>query len=217
VRHWRPSRAEIAFLIGVPLAWAALLLFHPTGEGEDFYPVVAGEVTAWVAVHVGTLLFVPLIAAAVYLLLRGVEGAAASVARAALVPFVLFYAAWEVMAGIGLGVMVDQVEALPAADRGAGVDLVEGFADSALLRTFELIGTGALILAFVAAAVALRSRAHAPGAVAVLLVLAALPIAWHVTPFGQLGLALFLAAVVLLLRARSSPGAPAAGARPTPA
>lgn len=27
------SRPEVAFLIGVPLAWAVLLLFHPTGEG----------------------------------------------------------------------------------------------------------------------------------------------------------------------------------------
>ena len=36
----RPSRAEIVFLIGVPLAWAVVLLFHPTGDGEDFYPIV---------------------------------------------------------------------------------------------------------------------------------------------------------------------------------
>ena len=29
------SPPELAFLIGVPLAWAVLLLFHPTGEGES--------------------------------------------------------------------------------------------------------------------------------------------------------------------------------------
>ena len=32
----RFSRAELGFLIGVPLAWAVLLLFHPTG-GDDYY------------------------------------------------------------------------------------------------------------------------------------------------------------------------------------
>jgi hypothetical protein len=26
------SRVEAAFLVGVPLAWAVLLLFHPTGD-----------------------------------------------------------------------------------------------------------------------------------------------------------------------------------------
>jgi hypothetical protein len=36
MQHRRPSRAEIVFLIGVPLAWAVVLLFHPTGDGEDF-------------------------------------------------------------------------------------------------------------------------------------------------------------------------------------
>ena len=70
MQHRRPSRAEIVFLIGVPLAWAAVLLFHPTGDGEDFYPIVRDQVTAWMIVHVGTLLFVPLIAAVVYLLLH---------------------------------------------------------------------------------------------------------------------------------------------------
>jgi hypothetical protein len=72
---------QIAFLIGVPLAWALLLLLHPTGDGEDFYPIVRDEVTAFVTVHIGTLVFAPLMAAAVYLLLRGVEGAAAQVSR----------------------------------------------------------------------------------------------------------------------------------------
>ena len=88
-------------MVGAPLAWAVLLLFHPTGEGEDFYPVVADQVTPWVIVHVGTLVFIPLIAAVVYLLLRGVEGTAARISRIALASFVLFYATWEAWSGSG--------------------------------------------------------------------------------------------------------------------
>ena len=34
------SRAEVGFVIGVPLAWAVLLLFHPTGDCDEIYPVV---------------------------------------------------------------------------------------------------------------------------------------------------------------------------------
>lgn len=117
-------------LIGAPLAWAVLLLFHPTGDGEDFYPVVGDEVTAWMTVHVATLVFVPLIAAVVYLLLRGVEGIAAQVSRAALAFFVLFYATWEALIGIGLGVLSDGVNGLPAAEQPAGAKVIEEFADS---------------------------------------------------------------------------------------
>ena len=35
------------------------------------------NVTAWLVVHIGMMLFIPLMAAVVYLLLRGVEGTAA--------------------------------------------------------------------------------------------------------------------------------------------
>ena len=134
------SSAEVAFLIGVPLAWAVLLLFHPTGDGEDLYPVVSDEVTAWVVVHVGTLLFVPMIAAAVWLLLRGVEGAAAQVSRVALVPFVLFYVTFEVLVGIGVGLLSDEVNGLPAAEQPASANVIEEFADSGLIAVFETIG-----------------------------------------------------------------------------
>lgn len=220
MRQQRLSRAEAIFLIGVPLAWAVLLLFHPTGEGEDFYPVIADELTAWVVVHVGTLLFVPLMAAVVWLMLRDVEGGAARVARIALVPFVLFYTVWEALIGIGLGLLADEVRGLPVAEQAASIRVVESFGDSGLLKAFEFIGTGSLIVALIAAGVALHRRAHVSVAVPILLGLAALPIAWHVTPFGQVGLGLFLVAVLLVLRARAAEvpaaPAPAVAARPAP-
>jgi hypothetical protein len=218
MQHRRPGRAEVVFLIGVPLAWAVVLLFHPTGDGEEFYPIIRDQLTAWMTVHVSTLLFVPLIAAVVYLLLRGVEGAAAQVSRVALAPFVVFYATWEALIGIGVGVLADEVNGLPAAEQDAGAKVLEGFADSAIIRAFELIGTGFLFVALTAAGVALRRRAGAPLAVPVLLVLAAVPIAWHVRPFGQIGLALLIAAVLLAVRARPVPRlATAAAGRPTAA
>jgi hypothetical protein len=50
-------------------------------------------------VHIGMMLFIPLFAAVVYLLLRGLEGTAAQISRIALVPFVVFYSAWEALQG----------------------------------------------------------------------------------------------------------------------
>jgi hypothetical protein len=209
--------AEIAFLIGVPLAWAVLLLFHPTGE--DFYPTVSDEVTAWVTVHIGTLVFVPLMAAVVYVLLRGVEGIAAQVSRIALVSFVLFYVTFEVLIGIGVGLFADEVKALPAADEQAGARAIEEFADNGVIAVFELIGSVSLVVVLVAAGIALWRRAGAPLAVPVLLALAAVPMAFHVPPFGQVGLALFVVAVLFMVRQQASvPGRSApAPVQPVPA
>jgi hypothetical protein len=209
------SSTEIGFLIGVPLAWAVLLLFHPTGDGEDLYPVVSDATTAWVIVHIGTLVFVPLMAAVIYVLLLGVEGTAARISRIALVPFVLFYVTFEVLIGIGVGLFSDEVSGLPAADEQAGATAIEEFADNGVIAAFETIGSVSLVVALVAAGLALWRRAGVTLAVPVLLALAAVPVAFHVPPFGQVGLALFVAAALLVVRARSAPRV--AALRPTTA
>jgi hypothetical protein len=206
-------------MVVVPVAWAVLLWFHPTGEGDEFYPVVRDQVTAWLVVHVGTLLFAPLLAGVMYLLLRGVEGVAALVSRIALAVFALLYTAWEVLIGLGTGILVDQVNGLPAAERPTGARLVEDFTGSSLIGVFELIGGFAWLIAVVAAGVALFRRADTPSSVAVILLLlvSAVPIVWHVPPFGPVGLALFLIAMLLILHGRSSRPGPAAAGRHGPA
>jgi hypothetical protein len=48
------SPAELAFLIGVPLLRAVLLLFPPGGEGTGLsYLELQDKVTAWMVVHSG--------------------------------------------------------------------------------------------------------------------------------------------------------------------
>jgi hypothetical protein len=108
------------FLVGVPLAWAILLLFHPGGEGEDLYGDLRDQVTRMLVVHIGMLLFIPLMAVVVYVLLRGIEGTAALVSRVALAVYVVFYGAWEAIYGIGLGILGDAVNGLPEAERRRG-------------------------------------------------------------------------------------------------
>jgi hypothetical protein len=216
------SRQEVGFLVGVPLAWGVLLLFHPTGEGEAItYADLHDKVTPWLVVHLGTLFFLPLMAAAVYLLLRGVEGTAARVSRIALVPFVLFYTAFEVLVGIGTGILVDDVNGLPESERATtGASLVNDFADNVLIRGFGVfvsIGTLAFITATIAAGVALRRQAGAPLSVPVLLGLSGFLITAHPPPFGPTGLALFIAAVLLFVRSQSAARAPAPLGQPGPA
>jgi hypothetical protein len=218
----RFSRDQLAFLIGVPLAWALLLLFHPTGEGEAItYADVRDEVTRWLIAHLGMVVFIPLMAGAVYLLVRGIESTAARVCRIALVFFVVFYGAFEVLVGVGTGILVDDINGLAAGDKAAAAPLVEQFNDNVLIRgpvgVFTSIGSVAFITAAIAAGVALRREAGGPLAVAVLLGLSGFLITAHPPPYGPAGLVLFIAAVLLFVRRQEVPRAPARVTQPGPA
>lgn len=206
------SRREVVFLVGVPLAWVILLLFHPSGEGEDLYADLQDQVTRMLVVHIGMLLFIPLMAVVVYVLLRGVEGTAARVSRIALAPYVVFYGAWEAMYGIGLGILGDVVNGLPEAERATGAAVIQDYGENVLLRGFGVlvsIGSVAFITAAIAAGVALRRQAGAPIAVPVLLGLSGFLITAHPPPYGPIGLALFVAAVLLFARSQSRSRSPA--------
>lgn len=216
-RSPRFSRNELVFMIGVPLAWAVLLLFHPSGDADSIYADTKDEVTAMLVVHVGTMLFIPLMAAAVYLLLRGVESTAARVARYSLIVFVVFYSAWEVLQGIANGVLVGEVNDLPASERSTGSELVQDFAESPLVRDLGVLATPGslgLIVALIAAGIALHRVAGAPQSVAVLLGISGFLITAHPPPFGPTGLVLFVVAVVLYVRSQATARAPTPAAAP---
>ena len=202
--------AEAAFLLGVPLAWAVLLLFHPTGD--EYYPAISDSVTRWLVVHIGTMLFIPLLAAAMFVLLRGIEGTAATVSRAALVVFAVVYAAFEVTVGIGSGVLGDAINALPAAERATGADVLTSYNESNVITVLSTIGSLAWLVAVMAAGVALYRRANTASSVAVvaLLLISAPGVVIHVTPCGPAGLALFIVALLLVIRSAAARAAPAA-------
>jgi hypothetical protein len=215
----RFSRAEFAFLIGVPLAWAVLLLFHPMGEEDDYYSLVEGNVGRWYVVHLGTMIFIPLMAGAILLLIRGIENAAATVCRIVLPLFALFYVAWEVLLGIGTAVLVQDVDGLPADDRATGEDLVNEFTENLVVRDFGVfvsIGNVAILTAMITAGLALRRDADLPVPVwvPILLVLSGLLITAHPPPFGPIGLVLFVVAVVLYVRSQAAERTPARSSPP---
>jgi hypothetical protein len=205
------SPPELAFLVGVPLLWGILLLFHPVGD--EFYAAIADNLDRWLAVHLGTMLFIPLMAGVMLLLLRGVEGTAAWVGRIAVAVFAVVYLVFEAVVGIGTGLMVDNIDAVPASERA---DLVEDYIESPIIKVLEPIGSAGWIVAAIAAAIALSRRADGSRSIAVvlLLVLSAVPITFHVTPFGPVGLALFIAAILLVVRGRAAARAPLPVAEP---
>jgi hypothetical protein len=198
------SAPELAFIVGVPAAWGILLLFHPTGDADAFYPSIDGQVTAWLTVHIGMGIFVPLFAGVVYLLLKGVRGTAATISRIGLAVFAVLYAGWELLLGVGTGLLTDQVNELPQAQQAVGVDLLESYAESGVISVLSVLGSLGLGVAMIAGAVALR-RAYRAGWAPLALMLLAVPfIAIHEPPFGPVGLTMFIVAVLLLARERAS-------------
>ncbi len=194
----RLSRGAAAFLIAAPLAWAALLLFHPLGSGQ-VYDLLRDQVTRWQIVHIGTLFFIGLMGVAVFLLVRNVQSTAARVARIAAGTFVVFYGAWEAVAGLAVGALAQHTNGLPADERAVGSDAIQSLYESPIVGDFGLLnvlGSLGWIVAVLAAAVAVRQAGARRGAVA-LLGISALAVQ-HPPPAGPIALACFAGAVLLI-------------------
>ena len=197
----RFTRPVIAFAIGVPLAWAVLLWFHPDVDPDDVYGSLQDDVTAYLVVHVGTLIFIGLMGAALYLLVRDMPGTAARISRLAIGPFVVLYAAWEAVIGIAIGTMVQHGNDAPVSQQAAVGDTIQSIGSSAIIGDAGVVGLlGALAwaVAVIAAAVAYRG-AGAPALAWLLLAMSAV-VASHPPPIGPIGLVFFAAAVALLAR-----------------
>src|SRR5688500_22810 len=93
-----------AFMVGAPLAFAALLTRHPMGGG-DLFTEVSADVGSWLAVHYGSSILFPAMALIVWLLLRDTRGRGATIARCALPVFAVFYVVWEAIFGIANGLL----------------------------------------------------------------------------------------------------------------
>jgi hypothetical protein len=196
-----------AVLVGVPLAFAVLLCFHPMiGDYEGLRNVT----TRFQLVHVGMVLALPLLAVAIHGMLDGLRGRAAAVGRLALIPFVAFYVPYVAFEGIALGVLGQELNALPADQRDAvAAGMVQDFARNPIFGEpglFWALGSAAWIVAIVATVVAFR-RAGASPALQVLLGMSAL-IGTHAPPLAPIGWACFAAAGWTALRARATHPAP---------
>ena len=193
-----------SFLVATPLILAFVLWFHPAG-GSDVYEDVREDVGAWLFVHTVFLFFVPLLAIATYLLLRGVESRAATVSRVALVFFLVFYTAYEATVGVSTGILVDHANGLPASEQAVVADAIQDLNRNPILTdpsvAFVLGGLG-WIVAMVAAAVAFR-RTGSGWPVTLLLGFSAL-FAVHPPPVGPVALVCFAIAAVLIDRSRSA-------------
>lgn len=204
-------------LLAAPLLWLVPAFLHPMGEP---YAGIADEADMWIFVHVAQLALMPFLAAGVWMLLDGLRSVAAWVARSALVLWLVFFSAFDAVAGIATGVLTRHANSL-AGDEQEGVVAAIDFlwADSLLANGgFGILGNlGHLswVVVAIAATVAVY-QARAGRAVVATTFLSVL-FASHSGLGAAVGLVALFVAELLTFRRRTSVAMPKTAPAPVSA
>jgi hypothetical protein len=112
-----PERILIVF--GTPIAFAITGFLHLVADGDvpDIYSGLKGHADLWIAIHVVQLLLILLLAVAVYWLTEGLTSTAARISRVALLPYLVFYSAFDAVVGLSNGLVVKYGAELPPAEQ----------------------------------------------------------------------------------------------------
>lgn len=114
------TRIQAATAVAVPVTLAFLLGLHPLLSYDPL--VLEDRLGRWFLVHFGLLFALPALTAVAWSTLRGVEGPLGVVGRGALLVFLAFASAYDAMAGIGTGWLLQYLNELgPEAREGAEI------------------------------------------------------------------------------------------------
>jgi hypothetical protein len=196
-------------LLGTPLAFAILEIFHPQPSGVK-ESVEQGGWFMWF--HIIQVPLIGLIALAVYLLTEGLEGRAVMVSRWAIGVFAVFFSAYDAAVGIGTGYALNKAQGLSAEGQAAVYETVKNLPELSLPFVLSIVGTGAWVVALIAAAIALRRAGASRGPFILLILAGVFLMGGHPSPAGTLAFgSFFLAAAWLELapgRLTSASGPP---------
>lgn len=106
-----PARRVV--LLGTPLALMVLEFFHARNLEPTVYQALSLGVNRWILVHVAQLVLFGLIGLSIYLLVEEATGLGAGVCKISAGIFVLFYGAFDVLAGIAPGILIRRAREAP--------------------------------------------------------------------------------------------------------
>ena len=216
-KHLRPLEFV---LLAAPLLWVVIAILHPGGTGNQPAPYegIADEANEWIFVHFSQLVLTPLLAVGVWMLLDGIQSIAATVARAALVVWMVFFSAFDAIAGIAVGVLTRHANSLAGEEREAVTGAIDFlFQDSQLAGgdNFSVLGNlgqFSWVVLVLAATVALW-RAGASRLIVGATLLSVL-FASHAGYAAALGLIVLFVAELLRFGTRSGEAAPSRAPEP---
>lgn len=105
-------------VLAAPVLWVVIAILHPGGVGDEPAPYegIADEANKWILVHFSQLVLTPIIAVGVWMMVDGIQSVAATVARAFLIIWTVFFSAFDAIAGIAVGVLTRHANALAGED-----------------------------------------------------------------------------------------------------
>ena len=172
---------------------------------------VGDETALYLGIHLVQLVLILLLAWGTWLLVKDLPGRAAQVARVAIVPYAIVYAAFDAIAGVAIGIIIREANGLSAAE-GAAVQRVFDDSDGvteAITATFYVASGLSWFVMALAAAIAVKQV----GGLAPTLLMAigaAIFAVGHPFPPGPIGIALFGLGIAWLELRREAANAPEA-------
>lgn len=189
----RPG-SRLLLLVGPAVLLGTLFLIHPDGSGGLDALLPVGDV--WLALHVVMLPLLGLLGVSLYALLAGYSGRLATVGRIGVAVYGTFYVAFEAIAGVATGLLVQTAHAHPPTQRSGIAAAVEGLAGPSVALGF--IGAVGALVAVLAVGIHLR-RSGAPLVPVVLLGGAPLATVFHGgSPLDAVAMAAFVVGVLWL-------------------
>lgn len=162
--------SDAALIVGAPLTLAIVEVFHP--HPHEILNVDLGR---WLAIHYAQIPLFPLSALAVATLVRGRAGIAATACRVATFAFAIIFTAFDTAAGVVTGILVKAAHASGTPDAWrAPIDAVwmhpimGGSPQMPAPPLLALLGSIALSIGTVTAAISLKRSGHSWGPVILL-------------------------------------------------
>lgn len=204
-RAWAlPATARRVLLFAPPLALAALEVFHPQPDAN--VQAVMGVATWFAAFHAIQLALTGLVALSVLLLADSFGRATAWATRLGIGIFLVFFSAYDALAGIGFGLAMRSARDLSAVQQEGVLSVVRDWPAAGSPFALSLVGTGGWVVALGTLALAAR-RQGAPRREWIVVGLAAVfLLGGHPFPGGTLAFGgLFAAALLHELPNRDAP------------
>lgn len=196
-RLWHlPTPARRLLLVGPPLAFAGFTVLHP--QPDENRQALVDASTWFMAYHMIQLPLIGLVAISVLLLADAFGRASAWPICLGMGTFLVFYSAYDTLAGIGTGLAMRETRGLTESEQDIVFELVRTWpAAEPWVFWLGLIGTGGWVLALGYLTVTARA-AGAPRGQWILLGLAAFFLMLgHPAPFGTVAFgSLFVATLI---------------------
>jgi hypothetical protein len=173
-----------AFLTTAVVGYFILGIVHPANIE------VGDKTTLYLWIHLIQPVLILLLAWSIWLLVEDLPGRAAQIARIAIVPYAIVYSMFDALAGVGLGQVIRQANAMNPADAAAIQRLLDDSGTDYIgMGLWIASGLAWFVMAF-AAALAVKPLAGRGPTLLMAMGAAIFAIA-HPFPTGPIGIALF--------------------------